>query len=71
MTRVESQSVERHLGGYLIAVVSASENYESERRHITHSVKLPWPAPSLQTSGPGNKLGKKRVCTMCTPWPLN
>ena len=53
MTRVDSQTVKCHLGGCLIPVVTdASENIRPERSHITHSVKLSWPALSRQTLGP-------------------
>ena len=69
MTHVDSLTVKCHLGGCLIAVLpDASENIEPERSHIMHSVKLSWPELSRQTSGPGTKWAKMRVCTMCTPW---
>ena len=69
MTHVDAQTVQCHLGRYLLAdVTDASENIRPERRHFTQGVKLPWPERSRQTPGPGNKQGKKGVCTMCTPW---
>ena len=59
MTRVDSQTVQCHLGGCLIAVITcASEILRPRRSHITPSVKLSWPALSRQTSGSGNKMGK-------------
>ena len=62
-TQVDAQTVQCHLGGCLIAVATvASENIMPERSHITHSVKLSWPALSRQISAPGNKVGKKRGC---------
>ena len=60
MTHVDAQTVQCHLGRYLIAVVTdASENIRTERGHFTQGVKLPWPERSRQTPGPGNKRGKK------------
>lgn len=59
MTHVESQTVQCHLGGCLIAVVTdALENIGPERSHIMHSVKMSRAALSRQTSGPGNEMGK-------------
>ena len=59
MTHVDSQTVQCPLAGCLTAVViDISENNWPERRPITHSVKLPCPALSLQTPGPGNRRGK-------------
>ena len=59
MTHVDSQTVQCPLGGCLTAVVTdISENNWPERRPITHSVKLPCPALSRQTPGPGNRMGK-------------
>ena len=69
MSHLDSKTLQRHRGRYLIAVVTdASENIGPERGHFTQSVQLPWPERSRQTPGPGNKVGKKGVCTMCTPW---
>ena len=36
--------------------------------HITHSMKLLWPALSRRLLGPATKWARRRVCTMCTPW---
>ena len=60
MTQVDSRTVQCHLCGCLIAVVTdASENIRPERSHITPSVRLSWPELSRQTSGPATKRGKK------------
>ena len=69
MTHVDSQTVQCRRVGCLVAVVTdGSENITPERSTITDSVNLSWPAASRQTSGPGKIMGRKRVCTMCTPW---
>ena len=53
MTHVDTQTVQCHLGRYLIAVVTdAPGNIRPERSHITHSVKLSWPALSGRLLGP-------------------
>ena len=69
MTHVDSQTVQCHLSRCLIAVVTdAPGNIRPERSHITHSVKLSWPALSGRLLGAATKWAKMRVCTMCTPW---
>ena len=65
MTYVDSQTVQCHLCGCLIAVVTdASENTRPERSHITHSVELSWPAMSQQTFWAATKCAK-RGCAQC------
>ena len=65
MTHVHSQTVQSHLGGYLIAVVTdASENIRPERSHHVQRETVVARTVTADVWA-GNKMGKIRVCAQC------